>query len=56
VQQFTAGGQYLGGFGGKAGSGPGEFLAPHGLAVDGRGHLYVVDAYNHRVQKFAVGS
>jgi hypothetical protein len=34
---------------------PGQFLAPHGLAVDSRGHLYVVDEYNHRIQKFDVG-
>jgi DNA-binding beta-propeller fold protein YncE len=54
VQQFTKDGKYLGGIGGKQGSGPGEFLAPHGVAVDGRAHLYVVDAYNHRVQKFVV--
>jgi sugar lactone lactonase YvrE len=54
VPQFTKDGQYLGGIGGKQGSGPGEFLAPHGVAADRRGYLYVVDAYNHRIQKFAV--
>ena len=55
IQQFTSEGQYLRGFGEKQGAEPGQFLAPHGLAIDSRGHLYVVDAYNHRIQKFDVG-
>jgi sugar lactone lactonase YvrE len=55
VQQFTADGKYLRGAGAGQGSGPGQFLAPHGVVTDGRGGLYVVDAYNHRVQKFDVG-
>src|SRR4051794_22096415 len=50
IQQFTDGGAFLSGFG-SPGTEPGEFYAPHGLAFDSRGHLYVVDAYNHRVQK-----
>jgi DNA-binding beta-propeller fold protein YncE len=54
VQQFTRDGKYLRGFGATQGTRPGQFLAPHGLALDSRGNLYVVDAYNHRVQKFAV--
>lgn len=53
IQRFTTEGEYLGGFGSE-GAKPGEFLAPHGLAFDGHGHLYIVDAFNHRVQKFAV--
>ncbi len=53
IQQFTNAGAYVSGFG-SAGTEPGEFYAPHGLAFDSRGHLYVVDAFNHRVQKFAV--
>jgi sugar lactone lactonase YvrE len=55
IQQFTRDGRYLRGFGEQQGSEPGQFLAPHGLAIDGRGHLYIVDAYNHRIQKFDVG-
>jgi tripartite motif-containing protein 71 len=54
IQHFSATGKYLGGFGAEQGSKPGQFLAPHGLALDSRSHLYVVDAYNHRIQKFAV--
>lgn len=54
VQQFTAAGQYLAGFGGE-GTEPGKFYAPHGIAMDRHGSLYVVDSFNHRVQKFAIG-
>lgn len=53
VQQFTAAGQYLTGFGGE-GTEPGKFYAPHGVAIDRHGSLYVVDSFNHRIQKFAV--
>jgi DNA-binding beta-propeller fold protein YncE len=53
IQQFTAGGKYLLGFG-EAGIKPGQFYAPHGLAINSHGDLYIVDAFNHRVQKFAV--
>jgi DNA-binding beta-propeller fold protein YncE len=55
VQEFTNDGVYLRGLGSCHGSKPGEFQAPHGVALDGRGHIYVVDAYNHRLQKFAIG-
>jgi sugar lactone lactonase YvrE len=55
IQQFTSDGRYLRGFGEHQGTEPGQFLAPHGLAVDSHGSLYVVDAYNHRIQKFDVG-
>jgi DNA-binding beta-propeller fold protein YncE len=34
------------------GSGPGQFNAPHGLAVAPDGTLYVADSNNHRIQKF----
>jgi len=37
---------------GGVGSGPGQFLNPHGLAVDPAGYVYVTDTDNHRVQKF----
>ncbi len=54
VQAFSTQGQYLGGFGFEQGSKSGQFWAPHGVAVDREGHLYVVDALNHRIQKFAI--
>jgi sugar lactone lactonase YvrE len=53
IQQFTKDGTYLRGFG-EQGTKPGQFYAPHGLALDSHGNLYVVDAYNHRIQEFAV--
>jgi len=37
---------------GKLGSGPGEFNAPHGLAMDREGRLYVADRSNSRIQIF----
>ncbi|QDT90065.1 NHL repeat-containing protein [Gimesia algae] len=55
VQQFSPAGEYLRSCGEKQGTAAGEFYAPHGMAFDSKGHLYVVDAYNHRIQKFAVG-
>jgi DNA-binding beta-propeller fold protein YncE len=54
VQQFESDGRFLRGLGAGTGEGPGRFRAPHCLALDGDGHLYVVDSYNHRVQKFAI--
>lgn len=53
IQQFTADGKYLGSFG-EEGTKPGQFYAPHGIAIDSRGSLYIVDAFNHRIQKFNV--
>ncbi len=52
VQQFTSDGKFLCGLGEEQGTEPGQFLAPHGVAIDSRGALYIVDAYNHRIQKF----
>ena len=46
IQQFTAAGEYLSGFGEK-GTDPGKFYAPQGLAIDSHGCLYIVDAFTH---------
>jgi sugar lactone lactonase YvrE len=54
VQQFSNDGKYLRGIGGEIGTEPGRFHIPHGLALDSKGCLYVVDTVNARVQKFAV--
>ncbi len=51
IQQFTAEGGFLGSFG-EEGTKPGQFYAPHGIAIDSCGCLYIVDAFNHRIQKF----
>jgi sugar lactone lactonase YvrE len=53
VQLFTTEGKFLLGLGGT-GKGPGQFARPHGLALDSRGNLYVADAGNQRIQKFAI--
>jgi DNA-binding beta-propeller fold protein YncE len=53
IQLFTDKGQYLSGFG-EEGTEPGQFYAPHGLAIDSHGCLYIVDAFNHRIQKFDI--
>lgn len=53
VQCFTPEGRFLFGLGGT-GSEPGRFTRPHGMAMDSQGHLYVADAGNQRIQKFAV--
>jgi sugar lactone lactonase YvrE len=53
VQQFTNDGRYLQGLGG-AGTEPGQFDLPHGIALDSQGCLYVADTMNARIQKFAV--
>ena len=37
---------------GELGSGPGQFSIPHSIAVDSKGHLYVADRNNVRVQVF----
>src|SRR5712671_4521086 len=35
----------------KAGNGPGEYSLPHGLQVDGHGHVWVADRTNNRYQE-----
>jgi sugar lactone lactonase YvrE len=53
VQAFTPEGKFLLGIGGT-GQGPGQFVRPHGMALDSKGHLYVADAGNQRIQKFEI--
>lgn len=54
VQCFTRDGQFLGGLSETQGTEPGQFSAPHGVAINSRGELFIVDTYNHRVQKFEI--
>lgn len=49
IVRFSREGKYLGQFG-KHGSGPGEFIQPHALAMDSQGRLFVGDRSNNRVQ------
>ena len=37
---------------GIAGSGTGQFNAPHGIAVSGTGNVWVADSANHRIEEF----
>src|SRR5712692_437254 len=37
---------------GRAGSAPGEFRQPHGIAIDDQGVIYVADRQNARLQRF----
>ncbi len=37
---------------GVKGTGEGDFLHPHGIAVDSQGFVYVTDEEKHDVQKF----
>jgi len=51
IYLFNTAGKITGKFGGS-GSGEGSFHGPQGLAFDKKGHIYVVDSGNFRVQKF----
>jgi sugar lactone lactonase YvrE len=51
IVKFDRSGKFLTTWG-KKGSGPGEFDAPHGLAMDSAGLLYVADRSNSRIQIF----
>ena len=39
---------------GVQGSEPGQLYYPYDLALDGQGHVYVVEYGNHRVQKMTL--
>jgi uncharacterized protein (TIGR03663 family) len=49
IVRFDREGKKTGEFG-EAGNGPGQFVEPVGLAVDGSGNLVVADTGNHRIQ------
>jgi len=38
------------------GSGPNQLSAPFGVAIDGKGNLYITDSSNYRVQKWTPGA
>jgi hypothetical protein len=51
VHKFTADGEHLFSFG-EMGDGPGQFMQPHGLAMDSKGRLFIADRSNNRIQIF----
>lgn len=51
VQKFTTDGRFVAAFG-KNGRRDGELDQPWGIARDSQGRMFVLDTYNHRVQRF----
>jgi streptogramin lyase len=51
VVKLSKSGKFIKAFG-RPGSGPGEFNAPHTIAIDSRGRLFVGDRNNNRIQIF----
>ena len=51
IVKFDKDGKFIKAWG-KKGAAPGEFDAPHGLAMDSAGRLYVADRSNSRIQIF----
>ena len=51
ILRFSKDGERLGEWG-SAGTGPGEFDLPHGIALDPDGTVYVADRENLRIQRF----
>ena len=51
VHKFDADGNHLMSWG-EPGSGPGQFMLPHGMWIDSRGRVLVTDRENDRVQVF----
>jgi hypothetical protein len=51
ISKFSKDGKFLKTWG-KRGSGPGDFNAPHTIAIDSRGRLFVGDRNNNRIEIF----
>jgi NHL repeat len=51
VVKFDKNGTFLSAWGSR-GSAPGQFSAPHGIATDAKGRIFVADRSNHRIQIF----
>jgi DNA-binding beta-propeller fold protein YncE len=51
VHKFDAGGNFIKTWGGE-GTGPGQFNVPHSIVADAKGHLYIADRSNQRIQVF----
>ncbi len=51
VHKFTPDGNLIMSWG-EPGSGPGQFIVPHAIAIDARGRVLVADRHNNRIQIF----
>ena len=51
VHRFSSSGKLLASWG-EPGTGPGQFMLPHGIAVDGTGNVLVCDRESDRIQVF----
>ncbi|HEY6955287.1 MAG TPA: peptidyl-alpha-hydroxyglycine alpha-amidating lyase family protein [Flavisolibacter sp.] len=51
VAKFSSSGKFIKSWG-KYGSKPGEFIIPHGIAIDNKNIIYVADRQNNRIQLF----
>lgn len=51
VAKFSPSGRFIKSWG-KYGSKPGEFIIPHGIAIDNKNIIYVADRQNNRIQLF----
>ena len=51
IVKFSKDGKFIKAWG-KHGSGPGEFITPHSIAMDSRGRIFVADRGNSRIQIF----
>src|SRR5213594_1907787 len=51
VHRFSSGGKLIASWG-EPGTGPGQFMLPHGIAVDPTGNVFVCDRESDRIQVF----
>ena len=51
VHRFSSGGELIASWG-EPGTGPGQFMLPHGIAVDPTGNVFVCDRESDRIQVF----
>jgi sugar lactone lactonase YvrE len=55
IQVDRQNGDVIGAFG-RAGTFPGQFNQPHGIAVDSRGNIYIAENRGRRIHKFSIAT